>query len=256
MAEAEAAVPSQIGVDRTLDGTIAEPGTNQTTTQASTEKTTDTTATASPKGTSLLNDGEDSGASKEKAPDATAQESGKKAASEGAPETYSDYKVPEGYTLDPEVKTKADTLFKGLNLNQEQAQSLVDFYTAETKEAFEAPFNAWTDLTQQWRDEASNHPDLKGKMGPGGEVSTRVAKALASIGNADLVTDFRKLMDITGAGNHQAFIRVLDHFAKLATEGTPVRGQGPSEHGQSDSGRATNRTAAQAMYPHLPSNSR
>src|SRR5215469_13319641 len=58
---------------------------------------------------------------------------------EGAPEKYSDFKVPEGYQLDPEVNTKASDLFKSMGLSQDSAQKLVDFYTAETKEAFEAP---------------------------------------------------------------------------------------------------------------------
>src|SRR5258708_4608855 len=54
----------------------------------------------------------------------------------GAPETYADFKVPDGYTLDADVAKEATTIFKALNLGQDQAQQLVDFYVGKTTEAF------------------------------------------------------------------------------------------------------------------------
>lgn len=169
---------------------------------------------------------------------------------EGAPEKYADYKVPEGYVLDPEVKTKADDLFKGLGLNQDQAQKLVDFYTSETKEAFEAPFKAYQDMTQKWRTEAEAHPDLSGKLGPGQEVNVRIARFLNGMNDPKLASDFRELMDLTGAGNNQAFIRVIDYAARKLTEGSFVAGNGPSKLGQSQPGRPAP-SAAEAMWPNL-----
>ncbi len=170
----------------------------------------------------------------------------------GAPEKYEEYKVPEGYSLDPEVKTQADSIFKGLGLNQEQAQSLVDFYTKQTSDAFQAPFKAYQEMTDSWRQESENHPDLSGKLGPGKEVSVRIAKALDGLGDPKLASDFRAQMDLTGAGNHHAFIRVLDRFAQRLTEGTHVAGRGPSQAGQSRPGEAPPGAAA-AMWPNLPS---
>lgn len=170
----------------------------------------------------------------------------------GAPEKYADYKVPDGYTLDPAVKTDADKIFKGLGLNQEQAQSLVDFYTEQTSEAFQAPFKAYQEMTDSWRQESESHPDLQGKLGPGKEVSVRISKLLDGLGDPKLASDFRAHMDLTGAGNNQAFIRVLDKVAQRLTEGSHVADKGPAQAGQSRPGEAPAGAAA-ALWPNLPS---
>ena len=168
----------------------------------------------------------------------------------GAPESYGDYKLPEGYTLDPVVKTEADALFKGLGLTQEQAQSMVDFYTSKAGEAAAAPLKAYQDLTASWKSESESHPDLRGKLGPGKEINVRIAKALDSLGDPKLASDFRSAMDLTGVGNHPAFIRVLSKFAAQVTEGTHVAGNGPSPAGQSVRPQAPP-SAAAAMWPNL-----
>ena len=236
----EATTTNPEGVARTGDGTLADQTSTVEGSEATTTPETKTETPAKSEGKTLLTEGKKEEAKTEE----------KKV--EGAPDKYNDYTVPEGYTLDAEVKGEADKVFKGLGLSQEQAQSLVDFYTAKTTEAFKAPFDAYQAVTDGWRQESENHPDLKGKLGPGKEVSVRISKFLDGIGDAQLAKDFREHMDITGAGNHQAFIRVLDHFAQRLTEGTHVAGKGPSEAGQSRPGQAP-KTAAQSMYPNLPS---
>lgn len=170
----------------------------------------------------------------------------------GAPEQYADYKVADGFELVPEVKAKADALFKDLGLTQEGAQKAVDLYQDLVKEAQESPIKAYQDLGKQWADEAMNHPDLKGKLGPGKEISVRIAKMLDGLPDQALASDFRKVMDLTLAGNHPAFIRVLNHLAESRVEGTPVSGKGPSPAGQSEPGKDPPSTAA-ALWPNLPS---
>ncbi len=231
------------GVARTADGTLADQ-TSTTPAEGSEASTTPETKTEpAPKteGKTLLTEGKKEEPAKKDEPKV-----------EGAPEKYEDYKVPEGYTLDAEVKKDADALFKGIGLNQEQAQSLVDFYTAKTTEAFQAPFEAYQKVTDGWKTESENHADLKGKIGPGKEISIRISKFIDGIGDPQLAKDFREHMDITGAGNHQAFIRVLNYAAERLTEGQHVAGKGPSEAGQSRPGQAP-KSAAQSMYPNLPS---
>lgn len=233
------------GVERTAEGTIVDQSPTAQPSPATTSPPTQPSTTDAPapaqadSGKTLLTEGKkDEPSTKEPA--------------KGAPEKYEDYKVPDGYTLDAEVKTEADKTFKELGLSQSQAQSLVDFYVKQTTDAFQAPFKAYQDMTDGWRKESEAHPDLSGKLGPGREVSVRIAKALDGIGNPKLASEFRQLMDLTGAGNHQAFIRVLDSFAKRLTEGTHVAGRGPSEAGQSRPGQAPAGAAA-AMWPNLPS---
>lgn len=235
------------GVGRTADGQIADGQTTQSDQGASTTTTTQETSTeTTPEGKTLLTEG--------KAPEAKAEEP-KKDAATGAPEKYSDYKLPEGFTLDAEVKGKADALFKGLGLSQEGAQSLVDFYGDQIAKVAAAPAAAYAAVTAEWRTASESHPDLRGKLGPGQEVNVRIAKALDSLGDPKLASDFRSLMDLTGAGNHQAFIRVIDKWAQKLTEGTHVAGNGPSERGQSTSGQGGQKpSAAAAMWPNLSGN--
>lgn len=239
----EQTIVDAAGVDRTATGQIADqnqtlessPTTNQETKPAVDPKATD--------GKTLLTEGDKESAK---------TEGDKKDAVTGAPEKYEDYKVPDGYTLDPEVKKGADELFKGLGLNQAQAQSLVDFYTKQTSEAFAAPYKAFNQASEDWRQESENHPDLRGKLGPGKEISVRIGKALDSIGDSKLTDAFKQHMDITRAGNYWAFIKTLDWFAQRVTEGTHVAGTGPSTAGQSKPGEAPP-TVAGALWPNLPS---
>jgi hypothetical protein len=226
------------GITRTAEGQIVEGQTTQTD-----QQTSSSTETTPPDGKTLLTEG--------KKDDVKSTDT--KEASKGAPEAYEDYKLPDGFTLSPTIKTEADALFKGLGLSQEGAQSLVDFYAKQVSEIASAPGKAYTELTAKWREEAMSHPDLRGKLGPGQEVNVRIAKALDTLGDPKLVSDFKELMDTTGAGNNAAFIRVFDRFSQKITEGTHVAGRGPSQHGQSAAGSRPAPSAAQAMYPNLPS---
>ena len=48
-----------------------------------------------------------------------------------APESYTDFSVPEGHTLDAAAIESATPLFRELGLSQDQAQKLVDFYSTQ-----------------------------------------------------------------------------------------------------------------------------
>lgn len=234
MADEQTTTIDVAGLERTTDGTLLDQGASPSITNQ-TQPTTDTT-------TLLTEENKPTDKSTEKKPEESTK----------APEKYADYTLPEGFTFDPESKGKADAIFKDLGLSQESAQKLVDFYIAQTTEAFNQPFEAYKEMTDGWRTESESHPDLRGKLGPGQEVNVRISKALDSLGDSQLVNDFKSLMNITGAGNNQAFIRVIDRFAQRLTEGTNVAGNGPSKAGQSESKQAPPSTAA-ALWPNLPS---
>jgi hypothetical protein len=228
------------GIGRTTDGAIADGQTTQSDQGQSSQTTNQET------GTTLLTDkGEQK--TEPKADDADKKET----KVDGAPEKYADYKLPEGLTLDGDTRSKADTLFKSLGLSQEGAQSLVDFYGEQISKTAAAPVEAYKTLTEGWKTESMDHPDLRGKLGQGQEVNVRISKALDGLGDPKLVSDFKALMDLTGAGNNQAFIRVLDKFAQRVSEGTHVAGNGPNKDGQSAPGSRTQPTAAAAMWPNL-----
>lgn len=226
------------GVARTQDGTIADQGAGTTPSkETTTPSTTETTTPQSTDGKTVLN-----------------QEAKKEEpAKAGAPEKYEDFKAPEGIKLDPAALAKATPVFKELGLNQAAAQKLVDTYRELTESAAAAPREAYLKLTSDWLKESQDHPDLRGKLGPGQEVNVRIGQLLSSLPDQKLASDFRSAMDLTGVGNHPAFIRVFDHVAKLLTEGKHVAGNGPSPGGQSRPGASSQPGAAAAIWPGLKS---
>lgn len=242
MSDQSSTTTDTAGITRSADGTIQEPGSNQNTTQQTdqTNQTTQTSQTADTKtsdgktdGTSLLNkkDGDDK--------------------STGAPEKYADFKIPDGLKANPEKMAEASTVFKELGLSQDGAQKLVDLYAKELTAAAAAPVNEWTKMRQDWQKAVANDSEIGGKLK---EVRTTISRAIDSLGPA-LSKDFRDAMDLTGAGDHPAFIKAFYKFASQLTEGRHVPGSGPSQHGQRSPGNASGVGAA-AMYPGLPSSSR
>lgn len=228
MAEETTTTPpqNQPGPSRSADGTIIDQSTvtpPTTTTQA------DTSApkASSPSDKSLTD----------------------KVVAAGAPETYADFKVPEGFALDPAIAKEVSGIFKGMNLSQDNAQQLIDFYTKQTQEAHEAPFKAFAEMTKSWKDDVAK---TYGKdIEPGGKHAVAVGRLLSQLGPAE--SAFRTAMDETGVGSHPAFVAAFVKLAEMLGEGTHVSGNNPSPLGQSDTGRKDAPSLAQAMYPHLPS---
>jgi len=165
---------------------------------------------------------------------------------DGAPEAYTEFKLPEGFTLNGEVTKEASELFKGLNLPQEGAQKLVDFYAAKLQSAVDAPHKLWRETQDKWTSEIKADPEIGGKLD---QVKLTVGRAIDSLGDAKLASDFRQAMDYTGAGNNPAFVRAFYKLAQKVTEGSHVAGKGPVEV-KNPTGQPP--SAAKAMYPNLP----
>lgn len=160
------------------------------------------------------------------------------------PEKYEDWKLPEGFKLADGVGEKVNTLFKELGMSQESGQKLVDFYAANLKEAQDRPLKVWQDQQKAWQDEIKADPEIGGKLD---HVRVTVSKAIDTLG-PELAQPFREAMDVTGAGNHPAFIRAFYALAQKVTEPGPVRGRGPVEV-KSPTGAPP--TLASAMFPNL-----
>lgn len=166
----------------------------------------------------------------------------------GAPEKYEPFKVPEGFALDPAVATEAGTLFKELGLSQDAGQKLIDLYSAKTAAAAEAPYKLYAETRQKWQADVKADPEIGGKLA---EVKTTVSRALDAVAGSELSKQFREAMDLTGAGDHPAFIKAFYKLAQAVGEGTIVKGGGPTVPGQKASGSPARPTAAHALYPNL-----
>jgi hypothetical protein len=168
------------------------------------------------------------------------------------PETY-EFKAPEGYEISPELIAEATPLLKELNLTQEQANKLMDFYNANSLKAMKGAEEFVTKTREGWVQEIMNDRELGPRID---EVKSEIGKALNSLGNPELVTKFKDAMNLTGAGDHPAFVKAFYAMAKNLNEGRHVPGGQPSPAGQTPSGNIAPPTIAKSMYPNLPSTQR
>lgn len=189
-------------------------------------------------------------------PDPKPAEPGPKPDATGAPDKYEAFTAPDGYTVDAAAIDAAVPIFRDLNLTQAQSQRLVDFYNTQMIAAAKAPSEAVETMRESWRNATKADADITkavtdGKSGIDA-VKIDIGRALAHLPSAE-ATAFKEAMDLTGAGDHPAIVKGYWRFAQMVNEGKHVNGGGPSPHGQSKTGVAAKPSAAQAMYPTLPS---
>ena len=246
MPETQPTTPDVAGVTRTPTGEISSPSTST--------PATETIVRPPPTPTKPEVSVEKAPSDGKEAREPRKSVLNEKSPEEGAPATYADFTVPEGFELDPDIAKEAGALFKKQNLTQSQGQELVDFYVNKTKEAFEAPFRAYQDKRAEWRSEISGDAKIGGtKLN---ETMASISKLVDSFGDAKVSEAFRDAMDYTGAGDHPAVVRGLHAIALKLTEGGAVRGGGPSPEGQRQPNTPERPTAAQSIYPNLPSTQR
>lgn len=171
----------------------------------------------------------------------------------GAPETYTDFTVPEGFKFDDKALTEATAIFKELNLSQPQAQKLVDTYTKQLTESARAPYDLWANTQRQW------HTDILSRFG-GESGASRMSADINSVINTilppSLQKSFRAALDFTGAGSNPDLLEGLSIMLKPHMEGKPVPSGTPTKEGQTQpqSRPSGPVDVAAAMYPHLVKN--
>lgn len=164
------------------------------------------------------------------------------------PEKY-EFKAPEGLTLDEATITEASAVFKELGLTNDQAQKLVDLQGKLTKTSAEAPYKAYDAMREGWQAEVKADKEI-GHILP--KVKETIGKALDTLGDPALIASFKEGMNLTGAGDHPAFVKAFYKLALSVVEGSHVSGKGPSPHGQTSSGTNERPSVAKGMYPNLP----
>lgn len=132
-----------------------------------------------------------------------------------APDTYADFKVPEGMGLDKAQVAAFSPVMRKLNLSQEQAQELVDVYATQQQQqaqAFEKQLEDENFAMTQAGELLGAHRErwagaLKADKDIGGanlDANVKVAqKAIARFGNPAL----KQALNATGLGNHPEFVR-------------------------------------------------
>ena len=131
----------------------------------------------------------------------------KGATSDGAPEQYEAFKVPEGFTLEGDRLGQATEFFKAKGWTQEQAQEAVDLYAqmagqdaAAMQQAMEAQR---LQQVEQWG------VDAKQQLGAKYDETVGLATtAVKAINDPELTKAFNDL----GWGNHPTMIKAFAFF--------------------------------------------
>jgi len=146
---------------------------------------------------------------------------------EGAPDTYEDFKLPEGMEVDDELVKDFKEIAKEGKLSQATAQKVVDLQTKTMTRAGEELTERWEKTQKEWREETENDGEYGGKDL---DKSVAFAKtAITSFGN----DKFAELMESTGMGNHPEMLRFLWNVGKATGEDGILKGgvapEGPKD---------------------------
>ncbi len=135
----------------------------------------------------------------------------------GAPETYAEFKAPEGVTLDKEGVTELSTFAKEHNLSQDDAQKLVDLAIKNAGSAQAAQAKAWNDTRATWRGEIEKDPEIGGANFAASKEYA--IKAVNQFGSPELGKVWA-----TGWGDNPALFKFCVNIGKRLSEDKVVDG--------------------------------
>lgn len=138
----------------------------------------------------------------------------------GAPESYEDFSMPEGWALEGEQAEQAEEvkgIFKELNLSQAGSQKLVDYFVKRVADGKEAELEALATRRKEWRAQIRATPNFAED------------RAMAGKGLAAVVTtpEEKKLFQDSWMQDHPAVFSIFAKVGRLlAEDGGVPRGSG------------------------------
>ncbi len=153
---------------------------------------------------------------------------------EGAPESYTDFNMPEGMETDQGMIETFLPVAKELNLSQENAQKFVDLHTKGLKASVDAHVKDWADAMGKWKGDTKADKEIGGERFDQTQVNVNLA--LKTFGNEKL----SEMLEVTGVGNHVEFVRFFDKVGGLIANDKIDLG---------NVANAETRTQAEIMYP-------
>lgn len=131
------------------------------------------------------------------------------------PDTYADFVMPEGVTVDETLLAEAVPLFKEMGLTQEQAQKLVDFQAKQVQAGSQKQVDAFNQLMSDWREQSKNDSEFGGEKF---EENVKVAQAaISAYGTPEL----KQLLEDHGVGNHPEVVRFMVRVGRTLKEDVP-----------------------------------
>lgn len=155
------------------------------------------------------------------------------------PVEYEAFKLPDGVQVDEQKMAEFKANASEAGLSQDQAQKLVDVYSAALKSANDASTQLWYDQQKEWQQAVMKDPEIGGKNFE--PMKETVAKAIDLIGGDDAAR-IRQAFEYTGAGNNPEIIRFLYRLGSAIGEGSAVDGGKPAAV-------EPPRSAAAVLYP-------
>lgn len=156
-----------------------------------------------------------------------------------------EFKLPDGMIADEKFTTDFKALMADEKLSRvELAQKLVDLqgtYLADAAKAFtKQSTDLWHNVQADWQKQVKDDAEIGGAKYDA--TLSAVKKAVTDFGGKEAKAAFEAL-DVTGAGNNPAIIRVLYRMAAQLVEGGHVSGNAPGTAGDEAARTLT------SMYP-------
>lgn len=158
---------------------------------------------------------------------------------DGAPDEYEDFTFPDGIEADEAAIKDFVPLAKELDLNQAQAQKLVDYDSQRRLDEAQARQEAWAETLEGWRSDAESDKEIGGNAFNDNIV---VAKAAIDEFGTD---ELKAALDATGVGNHPEFIRFAYRIGKAISDDKLNVG------GARGTAQSSQKTQGQKMYPSM-----
>lgn len=157
------------------------------------------------------------------AAEAPPAEPAKPAEGEALPFALDQVTLPEGLVIPDEVGGKFTELVNSNKIPKEAAQGLLDLYASQIKSQVDAGAQLWQQTNDQWQAEIKADPAIGGAKLP--QTLASIAKLIDHPDFAD--PGLRAAMDLTGAGNNPAIVRLLHKLSTKFTEGGYTAGSPP-----------------------------
>lgn len=147
---------------------------------------------------------------------------------------YTDFKLPEGYEIKPDILGKFTGVAKELKLDQDNAQKLVDIAAEHARMIIDAQAEALMRERENWVESIKTDKDFGGAKF--NETIERAQRALKTFGSNELLS----LLDSSGLGDNPEVIKLLAKIDKAVGEDRTVDGVSGNNR--------TGLTAAQLIY--------
>ena len=136
----------------------------------------------------------------------------------GAPDTYAEFKMLDGITVDSELLDTFTPLFKSKGMTQEEAQEQINLYSKVIKEREQSAQKTYEDGVAKWEADTKADKTLGGDNF--NETKRLSSLAVQKLGTPELSTFLMKY----GIGNQPELVRLLVQAGKLVDEDGPGRG--------------------------------